>query len=531
MRDLLIAAAALAVAPAAFAQAGSLAPVEETALAEDAFATGLLSRGEGALAPDLWRGADSATLVKLLRAAPARPAGPSIGGTLRRVLLTPGESPPDATPALGGEKLKALARSGFASEARTIESLAAGTRTDPASAEAMAVADLLAGDPEAACDRSRRGDGGARAGEFWVRLRVLCYSRAGELDAAELALGVLRDAGRLTKADETVLVPLAAGVAPNPASEPIGPIHFAAMRANNVALSSDMLAAAEAGVVKAIANDATAGWPLRIGAAKMAAAMGVLSGGELRSLFAAAPDGAHDYVAIAKMTAPELLRDKAARIAAAIRGAGDFSSLYATALLYAEDIRAFEGALLPAGEALSFALARLVLGDAGEAEKWLIAAIPAVQEGGADAGRFSNALGLLALLDRASAERVAATAKVEIPGTPARRPAAATSALSPAIVSAALDAAASGSKGEAALAALSASTAAAAGDATAEVVMMQSFFVAGLGDIARRRAVEEAIAAMFDRNESAEENSMTAASAAEGAADRPIPRLKPKRDS
>jgi hypothetical protein len=113
--------AVFAAAPA-FAQTAPLAPVEQSSIAQDAFSIGVLDRESGALGDDLWRGADGASLAALLDLAPTRPASPSLGAALRRVLLSPGDPPQGATPALGGAKLKALVRSGFYEEARDARS-------------------------------------------------------------------------------------------------------------------------------------------------------------------------------------------------------------------------------------------------------------------------------------------------------------------------------------------------------------------------------------------------------------------------
>ncbi len=102
MRRVLLLGSGVGFASVALAQPAPLAPVEETALARDAFATGVLDRGAGALGQDLWRGADARVLYALLAATPPRPASPAIGVAARRVLLSSGEGPQGADAALGG---------------------------------------------------------------------------------------------------------------------------------------------------------------------------------------------------------------------------------------------------------------------------------------------------------------------------------------------------------------------------------------------------------------------------------------------
>lgn len=536
VRRLAAAAALAAIAPAAaLAQIAPLAPIEQAALARDAFATGLLDRSEGALGTDLWRGSDAASLAVLLDALPSRPPSPSIGAAMRRVLLSSGDSPPDATAALGGAKLKALVRAGFIAEARQIESLSTGVNADPASIEAMANADILAGDGAAACDKARRITG-ARDNPFWVRLRIVCYARSNELDAAELALGILAESGGVSETDATLFTALASGGKLKTPVAPTDAVHFAAIKLMGTPLSAPLLGEAEAGVVEAVANDSGQGWPTRLAAARSAAAMGAMSGAELRSLYAAAPaDEAGAYGEIRSMSAPEFLRDKAARIAAEIAGARSFDAVFATSVLYTDDIRAVEGALVEAHEAEAFALARLAVGDAVGAERWLAAAAPEMLRGLPEdqSMRFIDLVGVLGVIEPAGAQRVAAAANVVVAVPRLEIGEADVPASDPGfLVAAAIDAAARGSAGKSALAGLVASKAAAAGDPVAEAVLTRSLALAGLDDILRRRTVEQAIAAMFPDDAPIAPAAAPAPAAGPAPASAPkglTPRLKPKR--
>jgi len=531
-RPVLTLAAALPLfASGAHGQVAPLAPVEQVQLAKDAFSTGVLDRNGGALATDLWRGAEAQSLRQLLKMAPARPASPAIGVLMRRVLLSGGDAPQGATAALGGAKLKALARAGFIDEARQIESLASGAGSDPESLEAMAIADILSNETTAACNRARRVTAGLD-NDFWVRLRVVCYAGANELDAAELALGILRENGRLGEIDDALLSPLASGGKLKTPIAPVDVIHFAALKTIGAPVNGGLLARADGGVVKAVARDAAADWPTRLSAARRAVSMGVMGAGELKALYAAAPTGAAGrYGDIRAMSAPELLRDRAALIAAEIAGANDFETLISTSALYADDIRDAEGVLLSAKEAQSMALARLSLGDAVGAERWLSSAAAEIARGVPDdqAMRFIDLAGVLGELDLAGAQRIAAAANIAL--APPRLEKAATAApsasLAP-VVAAAIEAARRGGVGEAALAVLAASDAAARGDPIAEALTEPALRAAGLDDIARRRAVETAIAALFPPAPSQPE--IPAATPA-SAPDELKPRLKPKRSA
>lgn len=486
-----------ALLSAALAQTAPLAPVEEAALARDAFATGLLDRDAGALGADLWRGAQARVLAGLLAAAPSRPASPSIGVAARRVLLSGGDSPQGADAALAGAKLKALVRLGFIDEAREIEALAVGGKSDAAVLEAMASADFLSGDVPSGCAKVQR-IAAPRDNAYGAKLRALCYAVVGELDAADLALGLLRERGALTEVDEAVLGPLTSGGKPKPGAGAVDASHYAALHFAGAAMALSPVA--DAGVLRAVSAETGAPWALRLGAAKRAAAMGVMSAASLKALFggaglevAAVAAGAEafrqhpdDPLALAaayqlarSKSAPEFARDRAALVAGVIGAAGDFDTLFTAAALFADDIRGFEGLLASMKEAEAFALARLALGDVTGAEGWLGA--------GAAGG-----------LPAAPSDIPALVAAAKAAGAAAVRSGAATSAASLALaVDAAIEAAEERITGQGALAALAASGPAAAGDAVAEVVVVRGLGTAGMNDLARRRAVERLLQERF----------------------------------
>ncbi|MBB5519718.1 hypothetical protein FHS62_002543 [Amphiplicatus metriothermophilus] len=542
----------------AVAQVAPPAPVEATPLARDAFATGLLSRGDGALAPGLWRGARADTLAALLDLAPRRPASPAIGEAMRRVLLSAGDAPPGATSALGGRKLLALARAGFVEEARTIASLSSAPRGDPYVGQALAVADLLEGRPEEACRRNA-GLSSGRDEIFWVKLRVLCYALAGERDAAELTFDILRERGAVEPADEPFFLALTTGAAPKTPPAPENALHLAALRQLALPLAPELLGRADAGVLRAVARDESADIATRAAAARMAAAMGVMSREALAAVYAAAPvdvaevaqaadrararpdDPMTDillYQSVAQMNAPEFLRDKAARIALALDAANTFPRAYAASLLYAEDIRALEGALVAPSEAAAFALARMAAGDGEGAAGWLSAMLGTGGLAGLaeeQAMAFIDLASLLAALDPAAARRIADQAGVVLDDPMARARAARAGA--PAhgepetlarVLEAAFEAARADIPGQAGLAALAASRAASGGDPLAQVIVAQSLRAAGLEDLRRRLAFETAWKARFAAPAPAGET-RTAAAEQDDGEEGLTPRLKPRK--
>lgn len=535
-------------------------PVEEAELVKDAFSTGTATRGEGALASDLWRGADPERLERLLSLAPARLAGPTIGAVLRRVLLTSGEAPDGAGPTLGGRKLLALARAGFGEEARTIASLSSAPENNPLVAEALAVVDLHDGALDEACARNASLASG-RDDDFWMKLRVICYAAANERDAADLTLTLLREKGALSDADSALLLAVATGVSPKTPIAPKTALHLAALRQIGLPLAPGLLGSAEAGVLKAIARDPSFDAATRIAAANGAAAMGVVTRGDLVGFYesfnvemteiAAAGERLRDkpndpmtdvivFQSVRQMTAPEFLRDKAARIADALSVSDGFARNYALSLLYADEIEAMEGALLSPREAAAFAAARMAIGDGDGAARWLFAMLGS---GGtanlaeAEAMEMIELVNNLSVLDPISAAAVAEAANIAVSDKPpfAAEVGADGDADSARIqiIESAFDAAIAGIPGQAALAALAMSGAADFGDPVARVVIDQSLRAAELNDLRRRIGFEAVWRARFETAAPDAAEAAIAGGAGEAAGEQEdegglTPRVKPR---
>ena len=509
---------------AAVAQVALPEQVETAQISTDAFSTGTLDRLTGALPPTLWQGSDGQTLEYLLTKLPSRPSSPSLGETMKRVLLSPGPGPQDATDSLGGKKLLALARAGFVDEARTVASISTASRGDPWTGQAEAVADLLSGDALAACRRNANLSSG-RDEMFWVRLRAFCYAQAGELDAADLTVGVLRDQGALNWADEAFLMAVVTGATPKTPLAIENSLQYAIARSLDLDLEPSLLGKAEAGVLAAIAQDVSLDASIRIAAAERAIAMGVIDPAilagilqsvefevaEMSNASVAAEERANDpltdallYQSIAEMAAPEFLRDKARRIALALGLGNSFHRAYSLALVYAEEIAALEGTIVAPDEASSFAMARMAVGDSVGAGQWLAAmvgtngGVTALPEPQAMA--FIEQVNLLAVLDPQTAAQVARVAGVSTLGDGAvsqLRSGHEDETTVARIMEAAFDAAINRKQGQAGLAALAASTGHVRGGEIESVIVGQSLQIAGLSHLQRRYAFEQAWASKF----------------------------------
>ncbi len=422
-------------------------------------------------------------------------------------------------------------RLGYIEEAREIEGLAIGAKSDPATLEAMASADFLGGDIVAGCAKVQL-IAAPRDNAYGAKLRALCYVASGELDAADLALGLLRERGALTEADEAILGPLVSGGKPRAGAEAVDAAHYAALKLAGAPLA--VSPNADAGVLRALAADESASWPQRLGAAKRAAAMGVMSAASLKDLFGGAafevaavagaaeafrqnPDDpaalASAYQLARSKSAPEFVRDRAALIADVVAGARDFETLFASAALFADDIRAFDGLLVSTREAEAFALARLALGDVAGAEGWLGA--------GAAGGLASDeTLGAPSLVAAAKAGKSYVARGEGARGAPSE------AALASA-VDAAIEAAGERITGQGALAALAASRLAAEGDPVAEVVVARGLAIAGMEDLARRRTAERLLQNRFAATLPPPTTAAPVATPAALGVKKPAPRVKP----
>ena len=500
--------------------------VEATSLARDAFSTGTLTPADGALPANLWSGANTETLEFLLLQAPARPATPAIGEALRRTLLSPGAAPSGAAPSLGGKKLLSLARAGFLEEASTVASISDAGRGDPWTGQALAISDLLQGDTGRACQRNA-GLTSGRDELFWVKLRVLCYANADELDAADLTLNILREQGALTPEDDIFLTAVATGAAPKSPPAPQSVLQYAVAKKLKLPLAPDLLKRADGGVLVAVARDQSIDVATRVSAARLAVAMGVFPVTEFRALVdgvtlepseingavTAAQEKPFDpltdvalFHSVKALSAPEFLRDKAQRIALALSLADTFPRSYALANLYADEIASLEGAIVTASEAELFAAARMATGDSVGAGQWLLAMLGGSESVSALSEEmglaFIDHVNLLAVLDPQTAAQVARTAGVSVlagatgygqttgGGDPE---------LAAQILDAAFDAAIEGKPGQAGLAAIAASVGGDDADIGGlnAVIVGQSLRVAGLEGLRRRHEFEMAWAASF----------------------------------
>lgn len=490
------------LAALALAQTAPLAPVEQQSLALDAFSTGALSEKESGFESDLWNGADAATLKSLLDATPTRPTLPAVGEALRATLLARGRGPADPGGALGGAKLLALVRAGFFEEARQIESFSANA---DATAGAMALADLLADDGSRACASNARL--GGRDEAIFVKLRIFCYVAANNLDAAELAFGVLKERGGLSAKDIAIFSALASGGKLAGAMAAEDPVQRAALAAMNAPQTDDF--PGDGALAVAAMRNSAAAYPRRLEAARAAAAGGLVKGDELRALHAGAPLSPADvansnaaspdamaeaaaFQAVAALGAPEFAAERARKIASIAAAAPTPQHLFLRAALYEVDIAKLDASLLSGASAAAIARLAVARGDVKTAARFLSAAgAPAAE----DRAAFVRLVSAFGALDSESAATIANGAGVALPPFPALAGGADPS-LAP-IASAAIEGAKRDAKGQSALAALAALNPRYETSAVADAIARASLVAAGRGDLARRLMAERILADGF----------------------------------
>lgn len=529
--------------------------IEEKEIAQTPFSMGVLTAQTGALPPELWVNSHSDQILVLLKALPARPSSSIMADLTRRLLLSPtsftqtsfadtGTSTGTSFGAqadvvgLSGAKLLALVRTGFTDEARTIASLSNAERSDAGVNRALAEADLLDGDLNAACKRNSRVTGANRASDFWLKIRILCYAKDEEYDAADLTLGLLREQGGLT--DEEIDLFTAVSI-PAPLKKPITPIsavHLAAMQQIASPLPGSFLYNADVGVLAAVARNEKIDIRLRIGAGEQAFYAGTLSLEGLTDLYrnAVVDDQndldkkkkqsetnetfVNDALAGARVfetlqSLPPQTKDRQVSeslnppsgvslqrlqiIGDAINSIDNPYSVFAIAKLFKQEIDGVVSQSVTPAQASGLSLANMLNGDAERAGKWLLVMLgqglsSLDQQTGL---AFLERSSLLAVLDKQAASVVAASADVTLSDAPTFVQSAVGSnsdELDPlrlaSHIEAALDGAAAGALGQKILAAIVLADDASHGDLVADVAARASLRAAGQKRLTQRHAFE-----------------------------------------
>jgi len=191
--------------------------VQVTGLAApDAFTTPGRATG---LPPGLWTGASVKTLRAVLPLLAAKPLSPAGAQLARRVLATGAVGPEGAgqDPGLAAGRAQALAMQGDARAAAAVLAHAPGADRNADLAQAVAEADLLAGDDAGAC-RTAQALTDGRDEPYWLKLRTYCQALAGQAAQAGLTFDLATAQSKDPVFARLMGAKLAGGGNPGPAS-------------------------------------------------------------------------------------------------------------------------------------------------------------------------------------------------------------------------------------------------------------------------------------------------------------------------
>ena len=406
-------------------------------------AIGLLNAAEGGFGSKMWAGTPLSLVMALLPRLPMETTSPAMQSLRRRLLVSTALSPEDQGNGKAGNldgsalvalRIGRLAASGDSAAVSQLLKFSPLTMANKDYARIRIEGELLDGNIRAACNMARNylgGDHGAGQGAdkniIWQKVMAFCLALDGQAAQVELYEQVLYENGVEDDAYFTLLSGLSSGEA-----EPLtqiartGPLHLAMLRAARRVIPEGAIEVASPAVLRAIATSPNASLPLRLEAAERAEALGTLPVDVLRRIYASVPFSAEqsaDAIALAESqpgpSAAAILYqvtqiddqvESRARALAAAWHNGRRRGRYLTAvrvnLPQTKAIRpdaALAWFAAPAGRAL------LMAGDRAAARAWLMAVVPAAQNGEVSAAAAVLMLAPLLEVARGSTESTAGT--------------------------------------------------------------------------------------------------------------------------
>jgi hypothetical protein len=382
-RHIALAAFAAGAPLSAAAQSNLPAPIESRELrALDAWSVSAVSRGDGALNPDLWNRSEPEFLAQAFDKLPSNYDSPAAQNLASRVLLSGGDAPRGDAAEASRKRFEALGRMGAADALAVMAAGAGQALSDPQIATYAAQAELARGRRNEACARGRGATIGEAPPPFLLRLRAYCAAADGDRAAADLALELSRGARAATADDNWYAAAVSAVGGAPPTRAP------AARYDNALAVQLSIGAQLRPGpnplntasnlALVALARNEAAPQPQRAQAAALAFRRGALPAAETRTILLATPaeitsalppivsalrrvEAARAAPAPAPGAEPASLQ-AAAAIAEALRTATNPADFAAVASFFKQDIAA-----LPAAPdhtaAVLFARAAIATGD------------------------------------------------------------------------------------------------------------------------------------------------------------------------
>ena len=248
---------------------------------------GTLTEAQGGFGLGMWRGTPRRTVERLVPLLPVGTTSATMRDLMRRLLLSTAEVPDGEAsgPGLVVLRVKALAAMGDLVAVNSLLNAIPGHTQANELIRVETDARFLANDNARACPlvagQIRETDA-----LYWQKAFAFCQALAGERDKAALGVSLLREVGEGDEVFFHLFDGLISGEAPTIDNLPDPtPLHLAMARVAKAQLPIDVISSSRPGVLRNVAVSPNASKGLRLEAAELAEAAGVLPIDALRQLY------------------------------------------------------------------------------------------------------------------------------------------------------------------------------------------------------------------------------------------------------
>lgn len=255
----------------------------------DPQAVGLLTEASGGLGASLWDGTPRILIERLLPALPLPAASPTLNNLARRLLLSTAAVPEGDSEAQGiliDSRLKKLLALGDAAGAAQLAQLAKPEQVDDATLRLIAEAALLGPAAKEFCEKLPAKLATQKAAS-WQKAQIVCQLQAGDTQAAQLGLDMLRERPDGDEVFVSVLERNVFGAAKHLPRQvtPLRPLILALLRQTGMPLPQELYARPEAALLDALLQAKAANEASRLTLAEKAAAKGLISTARLAAVY------------------------------------------------------------------------------------------------------------------------------------------------------------------------------------------------------------------------------------------------------
>ncbi len=356
----------------------AIGQVQSGGLAEpDLWTVGFQVSEADSLPRQSWAAADTDDLLSLTRTARTRRLSPVEQTLMRRLVLSAASAPEsDKSDVLLAERARMMFQIGEASAAAqllpSLKIAPAGLNTDEVAVDLQ----LAIGQTEAAC---LSGAGEGREGDYWVKLRAVCFALEERFEEAELAMELAASQGITDGWLSNAIFAASAGLKNKPAARFDNGLSLAISAKAGLAPSISTIANSRLDLAAAIARQDTFSPAMRVQAAGVAAEAGLLAASEHRALYQAliASEGFSPRTPLEvalHMTMKEGNdQDAKARAlrAALLTARGNAARFSAVSRLLLVDLKALVPSVTTERMAIDFIKASIAAGAPDEALRWV----------------------------------------------------------------------------------------------------------------------------------------------------------------